>query len=189
MWWGLSTSDCIRGHIRVNKRAHLLFGQKRGSLPWKLKRAFLKKQEVDPKGTTSHSWGGLSDKDGRALHWLQRAPRCWNSRLSYVLQKRQQSTQQLKIELHYVVCQADIGIAPKKFVQTKVAMSRETVKISSFFLNFSLQIFYLSLPGRDTQGSLLLLNWYPTEVLQEKGRTTNCVMLEGSQNGRGLPPC
>jgi hypothetical protein len=106
-----------------------------------------------------------------------------------VLQKRQQSTQQLKIELHYVVCQADIGIAPKKFVQTKVAMSRETVKISSFFLNFSLQIFYLSLPGRDTQGSLLLLNWYPTEVLQEKGRTTNCVMLEGSQNGRGLPPC
>ncbi len=50
------------------------FGQKGGSLSWKLKRAFLHKQGVDTKGITSHSCRGLPHKEGRVLHWMQRSP-------------------------------------------------------------------------------------------------------------------
>ena len=76
MWWGLPTPHCMRGHTRADKRAHLLFGQKGGSLPWKCKREFLQNQGVDPKkfGTTSHSWRGIPLKEGIALHRLQRPP-------------------------------------------------------------------------------------------------------------------
>ncbi len=74
MWWGLPFSHYVRGHTRVDKRAHLLFGKKEGSLPLKCKRESLKKQGVDFKGTTSHSWRGLPQKEGRTLHWLQRPP-------------------------------------------------------------------------------------------------------------------